>query len=434
MNETNPTPSQTRLQSSALGGLRVIDFTHFIAGPMATMILADAGADVIKVEKPKGDDQRYFAPAEPSLDGQGASFLWANRNKRSITLDLKTDAGRAIAQALVRDADVVVENFTSRVMAQYGLDHETLSRDNPGLIYCSVSAFGRTGELADRAGFDTIMQAESGFMSLTGYADRDGVRTGPAVMDMACAMMASNAILIALAARHRTGQGQHVDVPLFDTGVLMTGFMTAQYLFSGKVPQRNGNVSNDAVPSGVFPTADLPIFITCTSTSLFRRLFIDVLKMPEVGDDPEMQRIDGRLAQRERVIDILNRVFATDTRENWLLRLDQAKVPAGAVRTLPEALESREMKARGLVTQVPHPTAGSVPNVALPLHFSGTPVVPPVAAPLLGQHTDEVLREVLGYSQAKIAELRAAGVLGLTGCEPRSPRRRRAVHKPGAGG
>ena len=414
MNDTNPTPTQTRLKATALGGLRVIDFTHFIAGPMATMILADAGADVIKIEKPKGDDQRYFAPSEASLDGQGASFLWANRNKRSITLDLKTDAGRAIALALVRGADVVVENFTSRVMAQYGLDYETLSRENPGLIYCSVSAFGRSGELADRSGFDTIMQAESGFMSLTGYPDRDGVRTGPAVMDMACAMMASNAILIALAARHRTGLGQHVDVPLFDTGVLMTGFMTAQYLFSGKVPQRNGNVSNDAVPSGVFPTADLPIFLTCTSTSLFRRLFIDVLRMPEVGDDPELQRIDGRLAQRGRVIEILNRVFATDTRENWLKRLDAAKVPAGAVRTLPEALASHEVKARGLVTQVPHPTAGSVPNVALPLHFSGTPVVPPVAAPMLGQHTDEVLREVLGYSEAKLAELRAAGVLGLT--------------------
>jgi crotonobetainyl-CoA:carnitine CoA-transferase CaiB-like acyl-CoA transferase len=412
MNSTPPTATQTRLQATALGGLRVIDFTHFIAGPMATMILADAGADVIKIEKPKGDDQRYFAPSEASLDGQGASFLWANRNKRSITLDLKTDAGRAIAQALVRDADVVVENFTSRVMAQYGLDYETLSRDNPGLIYCSVSAFGRSGELADRAGFDTIMQAESGFMSLTGYADRDGVRTGPAVMDMACAMMASNAILIALAARHRTGQGQHVDVPLFDTGVLMTGFMTAQYLFSGKVPKRNGNVSNDAVPSGVFPTADLPLFLTCTSTSLFRRLFIDVLNMPEVGDDPGLQLIDGRLAQRERVIDILNRVFATDTRENWLKRLDAAKVPAGAVRTLPEALESREVKVRGLVTQVPHPTAGSVPNVALPLHFSGTPVVPPVAAPMLGQHTDEVLQELLGYTEEKVQELRALGVLG----------------------
>lgn len=406
------TSTKTRLQSSALGGLRVIDFTHFIAGPMATMILADAGADVIKIEKPKGDDQRFFAPSEASLDGQGASFLWANRNKRSITLDLKTDAGRAIALALVKDADVVVENFTSRVMAQYGLDYDTLSRDNPGLIYCSVSAFGRSGELADRAGFDTIMQAESGFMSLNGYADRDGVRTGPAVMDMSCAMMASNAILIALAARYRTGRGQHVDVPLFDTAVLMTGFMTAQYLFSGKVPRRNGNVSNDAVPSGVFPTADLPIFITCSSTSLFRRLFLDVLNMPEVGDDPVLQRIDGRMAQRERVIDILNQAFATDTRENWLARLDAAKVPAGAVRTLPEALESREVKVRGLVTQVPHPTAGSVPNVALPMHFSATPAVPPVAAPMLGQHTDEVLREVLGYSEDRVRELRAVGALG----------------------
>lgn len=409
---TTTTATKTRLQSSALGGLRVVDFTHFVAGPLATMILADAGADVIKIEKPKGDDQRFFAPSEASLDGQGASFLWANRNKRSITLDLKTDAGRAIALALVKDADVVVENFTSRVMAQYGLDYETLARDNPGLIYCSVSAFGRSGELADRAGFDTIMQAESGFMSLNGYADRDGVRTGPAVMDMSCAMMASNAILIALAARYRTGRGQHVDVPLFDTAVLMTGFMTAQYLFSGKVPRRNGNVSNDAVPSGVFPTADLPIFITCSSTSLFRRLFLDVLNMPEVGNDPTLQGIDGRMAQRGRVIEILNQAFATDTRENWLARLDAAKVPAGAVRTLPEALESREVKVRGLVTQVSHPTAGSVPNVALPMHFSATPAVPPVAAPLLGQHTDEVLREVLGYSEDRVRELRAAGALG----------------------
>lgn len=404
--------TQARLQSSALGGLRVIDFTHFIAGPLAAMILADAGADVIKVEKPKGDDQRHFAPSEARLNGEGASFLWANRNKRSITLDLKTEGGLAIARSLVRGADVLIENFTSRVMAQYGLDYETLSCDNPGLIYCSVSAFGRSGELADRAGFDTIMQAESGFMSMTGYPDREGVRTGPAVMDMSCAMMASNAILMALAARYRTGVGQHVDVPLFDTAVLMTGFMTTQYLFSGKVPQRNANVSNDVVPSGVFQTADLPLFITCTSTSLFRRLFLDVLNMPEVGDDPVLQRIDGRLAQRERVNEVLSKVLATDTRANWLARLDAAKIPAGAVRTLPQAMESHEVRVRGLITQIPHPTAGSVPNVALPLHFSGTPVVPPVAAPMLGQHTEEVLRDVLGYSEDKVRELRAAGALG----------------------
>lgn len=404
--------NQARFAHTALGGLRVIDFSHFIAGPLATMILADAGADVVKVEKPRGDDQRYFAPTEASLGGEGASFLWANRNKRSITLDLRTEGGRAVALALVRGADVVVENFSSRVMAQYGLDYETLSRDNPRLIYCSVSAFGRTGEFADRLGFDTIMQAESGFMSMNGDADRDGVRTGPAVMDMATAMMASNAVLIALAARERTGRGQFVDVPLFDTAVLMTGFMTAQYLFSGKVPRRNGNVSNDAVPSGVFATADLPLLITCTSTALFRRLFLDVANMPEVADDPSLQQIDGRLAQRERIIGILERMFATDTRENWLARLARANIPAGAVRSLPEALESREMKARGLISQIPHPTAGQAPNVALPLHFSATPMVPPVAAPALGQHTDEVLAGLPGFDPGRIATLRASGAFG----------------------
>jgi crotonobetainyl-CoA:carnitine CoA-transferase CaiB-like acyl-CoA transferase len=170
------TPPRKDLAATALGGLRVIDFTHFIAGPLATMILADAGADVIKVEKPTGDDQRCFAPLEQRLDGQGAGFLWANRNKRSITLDLKTEQGQAIARALVQSADVVIENFSSRVMTQYGLDYETVARDNPRLVYCSVSAFGRSGEFASRLGFDTIMQAESGFMSMNGHADRDGVR------------------------------------------------------------------------------------------------------------------------------------------------------------------------------------------------------------------------------------------------------------------
>ena len=407
------TTTTDRLAATALGGLRIIDFTHFIAGPLATMILADAGADVIKVEKPSGDDQRHFAPSEARLDGEGASFLWANRNKRSITLDLKTAEGREVAQALVRSADVVVENFSTRVMAQYGLDYETLSKDRTDLVYCSVSAFGRSGEFASRLGFDTIMQAESGFMSMNGYADRDGVRAGPAVMDMATAMMASNAILIALAARARHGRGQHVDVPLFDTAVLMTGFMTAQYLFSGKVPRRNGNVSNDAVPSGVFQTADHPIFITCSNTPLFRRLFLDVARMPEVANDPAMQRIDGRIAARERVIEILDALFRTDTQANWLARLAEAKVPAGAVRSLPEALQSREIASRGMVSEIPHPTAGKVPNVALPMYFSDTPVVPPVAAPTLGQHGDEVLAEVLGYDAARIAQLRERGALGV---------------------
>lgn len=408
MADTHDDPSA----QAALSGLRVIDFTHFIAGPLATMILADAGAQVIKVEKPSGDDQRHFAPSEARLDGEGASFLWANRNKQSITLDLKTTQGREIARALVRSADVVVENFSSRVMAQYGLDYESVAADHPGLIYCSVSAFGRSGEFSSRLGFDTIMQAESGFMSMNGHPDREGVRTGPAVMDMATAMMASNAILLALAARSRTGRGQQVDVPLFDTAVLMTGFMAAQYLFSGKVPRRNGNVSNDAVPSGVFPTADHPIFITCTSTSLFRRLFLDVAGMPDIADDPAMQKIDGRLAQRDRIIGVLNTMFATDTRENWLARLARANIPAGAVRTLPEALESREVKARGILSEIPHPSAGAVPNLALPMHFGDTPLVSPVAAPRLGEHTDEVMTKVLGFDEARLREAREQGAFG----------------------
>ena len=410
---TNPNAPNPRFANTALGGLRVIDFTHFVAGPLATMILADSGADVIKVEKPQGDDQRHFAPAEARLDGEGASFLWANRNKRSITLDLKTPEGRSIARDLVRGADVVVENFSSRVMAQYGLDYEALAPDQPGLIYCSISAFGRTGELSERPGFDTIMQAESGFMSMNGYADRDGVRTGPAVMDMSTAMMASNAILIALAAKHRTGRGQHVDVPLFDTAVLMTGFMMSQYLFSGKLPRRNGNVSNDAVPSGVFPTADDPIFITCSSTALFRRMFLDVAGMPEVANDPALQKIDGRLAQRERIIGLLNTLFATDTRENWLRRMAVAKVPAGAVRSLPQAVQSREMKLRGILSEIPHPSAGSVPNVALPMYFSGTPVVAPAAAPRLGEHTTEILSAILEFKEEQIRSKSGTGGTGL---------------------
>lgn len=402
----------TRLRNTPLAGLRVIDFTHFVAGPLATMILADAGADVIKIEKPQGDDQRWFAPAEPSLGGQGASFLWCNRNKRSVTLDLKTPGGREIAQALVAEADVLVENFSSRVMAQYGLDYETLAARHPALVYCSVSAFGRSGELAQRPGFDTIMQAESGFLSLNGHSDREGVRTGPAVMDISTALVAGNAILLALAARQRTGRGQHVDVPLFDTAMLMTGFMSMQYLMSGKVPQRNGNTSSDAVPSGVFATADEPLLITCSSTSLFRRLFLQVAGMPQVADDPGLQTADGRLARRDEIIAVLAGLFATDTRANWLARLRAAGIPAGAVRSLPEALASDEVRARGIVRHIPHPTAGTVPDIAMPMHLGGTPLVAPVAAPRLGEHNEEVLAEVLGHDATRIEALRRAGAFG----------------------
>jgi crotonobetainyl-CoA:carnitine CoA-transferase CaiB-like acyl-CoA transferase len=396
-----------------LAGLRVIDFTHFLAGPVASMILADGGAEVIKIENANGGDAfRHFPPADERLGGEGAPFLWCNRNKKGLALNLKTDAGRAIALALIKDADIVVENFSGKVMASLGLGYETLSAANPRLIYCAISAYGRDGPFAERLGFDPVTQAESGFMSLNGYADRDGVRTGSSVMDISTGMMASNAILSAVIARSRTGRGQLVEVALFDTAVTMTGYVAMQNLFNGWQPKRVGNGSSDTVPSGVFQASDAAFFMVCASTVIFQRVFRDVAGLPEIANDPELIRPAGRMLQRERLVGILRDLFATNTRAHWLARLQQAGVPAGAVRTIEEALHSPETKARGLVTQIPHPTAGSVPNVAFPMRFHDTPVVTPVAAPRLGEHTDEVLRALLGFDDVQLAQAARDGAFG----------------------
>ena len=396
-----------------LAGLRIVDFTHFLAGPMATLILADGGADVIKIENAaRGDEFRHFQPPDPRLGGEGPPFLWCNRNKQSVALDLKSEAGREIALALVDHADVVVENFSGKVMHKLGLGYETLAARNPRLVYCAVSAYGREGPFADRLGFDPVVQAESGFMSMNGYPDRDGVRTGSSVMDISTGMMASNAILQAVIARYRTGKGQRVEVALYDTAITMIGYVASQHLFSGVQYRRVGNGSADTVPTGVFQASDKPFFLVCSSTPTFQRVFRDVARMPEIADDPELMKPPGRMAQQERLVGMLRELFATRPRDHWLAKMRECGVPAGAVRSIDEALQSDETKARGLVTEIPHPTAGSVPNVALPMRFSKTPVVPPVAAPLLGQHTKEVLEEVLGWDEAKLRSAGAAGAFG----------------------
>jgi crotonobetainyl-CoA:carnitine CoA-transferase CaiB-like acyl-CoA transferase len=396
-----------------LAGVRVIDFTHFLAGPVATLILADGGADVIKIENAaRGDEFRHFQPPDPRLGGEGPPFLWANRNKKSVALDLKSAAGREIALALIQDADVVVENFSGQVMNRLGLGYETLAAANPRLIYCAVSAYGREGPLADRLGFDPVVQAESGFMSLNGYEDREGVRTGSSVMDIGTGMMASNAILQALIARGRTGRGQRVEVALYDTAITLTGYVGMQHLFSGWQPRRVGNGSADTVPTGVFHASDHPFFLVCSSTPTFQRVFRDVAGMPEIADDPELMKPPGRMAQQARLVGLLRDLFVTRTRDHWLARMRECGVPAGAVRTIPEALRSPETQARGLVTEIPHPTAGSVPNIAFPLQFSETPVVPPVAAPVLGQHTQQVLGELLGFDAPRLEAARRAGAFG----------------------
>jgi crotonobetainyl-CoA:carnitine CoA-transferase CaiB-like acyl-CoA transferase len=396
----------------ALAGILVVDFTHFIAGPFATMILADMGADVIKIEAPgRGDDFRQYPPVHPELS-QGAPFLWSNRNKRSVALDLKTPEGLQVARELVAKADVVVENFSTGVMERFGLDYDSCRKTNPELVYCSVSAYGREGAFADRLGFDPIAQAESGFVSMNGYADRQGVRALSPVMDISTAMMASNAILGALVARERTGRGQAVEVALFDNAVLMTGYATLQHVFTGAQPQRHGNTSPDTCPSGVFEAKDKSFYINCGNNKIFQRLMAQVLERPDVASDPGFATGRERTQRREELFALLGDAFAAHPWAHWQARMRAAGVPCGEVRSVGEAIRSPEARERRLVTRIPHPTVGWVPNMALPIRYAGTPIADPVAAPTVGQHTAQVLREALGCDDARLAALAEAGAFG----------------------
>jgi crotonobetainyl-CoA:carnitine CoA-transferase CaiB-like acyl-CoA transferase len=407
--EHTPRPSHA---PKALEGIRVVDFSHFIAGPFATMILADMGAEVIKIEAPgRGDDLRRYPPVHADLK-YGAPFLWTNRNKRSVALDLKTPAGVEIARELIATADVVVENFSTGVMERFGLDYESCRKIRPEIVYCSVSAYGRDGTFADRLGFDPIAQVESGFVSMNGYADREGVRALSPVMDISTAMMACNAILGALVARERGGSGQAVEVSLFDNAVLMTGYATMQHLFSGANPQRHGNTSPDTCPSGVFQASDCAFYINCGNDKIFQRLMSQVIGRSDLASAEIYATGAERIRRREELFAILGDVFARQPWSHWQSRMRAAGVPCGQVRTVGEAIRSPEARERGIVTRIPHDTMGWVPNVNLPIRYSRTPIADPVAAPAVGQHTEAVLRELLGYADEQLARLAEAGTFG----------------------
>jgi crotonobetainyl-CoA:carnitine CoA-transferase CaiB-like acyl-CoA transferase len=397
---------------TALEGIRVVDFTHFIAGPFATTIMAEMGADVLKVESPgRGDEFRHYPPVHPQMPAQGAPHMWTNRNKRSVAINLKTPEGIAVVKELIKHADVVAENFSTGVMERFGLDYESVRKINPKIVYLSVSAYGREGEFADRLGFDPIAQAESGFISMNGYNDRQGVRTLSPVIDISTAMMACNAILGALLARHRTGEGQLIEVALFDNALLMTGYASMQHLFSGAELQRHGNTSPDTCPSGVFESKDKPVYINCGNDKIFQRLTAQVLERPDLANDPVLSDRNGRIAKRAELFQILEEAFRQQPWDYWQPRMRAAQIPCGEVRTVGAALRSKEAAARGLVTRIEHPVVGWVPNIAMPIRYSGTPMVDPKPAPAVGQHTDEVLAEVLGYDAAKLEQLRATGAL-----------------------
>lgn len=404
-----PRPADAPL---ALAGIRVADFSHFIAGPMCSMILADLGAEVIKIEKADGGDD--FRTIRPKVsDDAGAPFLGMNRGKRSIAIDLKQEAGVAVARDIVAKSDVLLENFSTGVMEKFGLSYAAMSALNPRLIYCSVSAYGRSGPLSDRLGFDPIAQAESGFISLNGAPDRPGTRTGPSIMDMSTAMMTSNAILGALFARERLGKGQYIENALFDTAVTMVGFHAMNYLVSGVEPKRFGNASTDTVPTAAFETADSPLFICCANDRTWTRLAERVLERPDLAKNPDYATIAGRIQHRDAILDQVASALAGNGRAHWLQRMRAAGVPGGAINSVGEAFTSDVMRDRGMVSSIPHKVAGTVPNIRLPFRMVGTPLADPVAAPGLGEHSEAILRGVLGYGDAQVTALRGSGAVRM---------------------
>jgi crotonobetainyl-CoA:carnitine CoA-transferase CaiB-like acyl-CoA transferase len=395
----------------ALDGVLVVDFTRVVAGPACTQTLADFGAEVIKIENPEGgDDTRAYEHAE--IGGESAAYLSLNRNKRGIALDLTNPAAREVARELIARADVVVENFSASIMQKFGLDYPSVAPTNPRLVYCSISAYGRKGPFASRLGFDPITQAESGFMSLNGFPDGPPVRTGPPIVDMATGMSACNAILLALIARDRLGRGQQVEVALFDTAMAMTGFYGMAYLISGNNPGRFGNSPNGSPTVGLYEASDGPLYMACANDRLYRRLVTEVLERPDLITDPDFATRRVRSANKEKLRAIIAGVFATDRLENWMAKMKKANIPVGYLRTVEQGFDAPEARERDRLSRIPHPTAGSVPNIETQINMSVTPSIDPVAAPLLGEHTKEVLSKTLGYDEGRISALAETGAFG----------------------
>lgn len=396
--------------SLALEGLRVVDFTRYMAGPFCTQSLADLGAEVIKVEAVGGGDEtRSFMP--PEIEGESPYFLGLNRNKKSIALNLAAEGGKTVARALVKKADIVVENFSPGVMTRLGLDYATLAKDHPRLIYCAISAYGSSGSYADQPGFDSVFQAESGFMSLTGEPDQPPMRTGSPVIDIACAMNATSAVLAAVIARDRLGIGQYVEVAMYDTALTLLGYQPMNYLAGGGDPVRQGNSAPVATPVALFETKDGgPIYVSCGTQRSWQMLAEAVLDRPDLIENADYADNRARNRNRAALTKIIEGVFATQSRDHWIAKARAGRVPIGAVRSVGEALTAPLTLERDIVSRVERPDSGEfVPNIASPFRLSATPVADPVPAPRLDADRQMVLRDMLGFDPADITALEKAG-------------------------
>ncbi|MGA8635932.1 MAG: CaiB/BaiF CoA-transferase family protein [Candidatus Dormiibacterota bacterium] len=395
--------------SGPLAGVRILDLSRILSGPFATMIFADLGADVIKLENPRtGDDTREWAP--PYQGDQSAYFLSVNRNKRGIAVDLKTAQGREIALRLVDRADVIVENFRPGTAARLGLGYDDLHARNPGLIYASISGFGQTGPYASEPGYDAIAQALGGVMSVTGEADGEPVRVGNSAADIGAAMWAAIGILAALHARHTTGCGEWIDISLLDGQIASLTYLAGGYFASGEVPRRYGSAHPSIVPYQALQTADGHLMVAVGNDTLWRR-FAPLIGLPELVDDPRFDSNPQRIANRTKLIPLIERALATRGSVAWADELSRVGIPAGPINNVAGALEHPQVTARDMVVSTEHPTAGTLRMTASPIKLSRYTATVRRPPPTLGEHTDDVLGE-LGYSATEIATLRDEGVVG----------------------
>ncbi|MBL3966021.1 MULTISPECIES: CaiB/BaiF CoA transferase family protein [Burkholderia] len=400
----------------ALSHIRVLDLTRVLAGPWCAQTLADFGADVIKVERPgAGDDTRHWGPpylkdADGADTAEAAYYLAANRNKRSVTIDIATPEGQQIVRELAAQSDVVLENYKVGQLKKYGLDYDSLRAVKPDLVYCSVTGFGQTGPYAHRAGYDFIVQGIGGFMSITG--ERDGQpgggpqKAGVAIADLATGLYSTIAVLAALAHRDRTGEGQYIDMALLDVQVALLANMNTNFLASGKPPVRWGNAHPNIVPYQTFQTRDGWIIVAVGNDGQFRK-FVEAGGRPELADDERFATNPSRVRHRDTLVPILAEMVKARGKADWIGALEAAGVPCGPINDLDEVFDNEQVVARGMQVALPHPCGADVKLVRNPIRMSATPPDARTAPPLLGAQTEDVLRDMLGYDDVRIAALKA---------------------------